>query len=1145
MGGCLDFAKWKEVVRMILNGATRMDGPSTSQYQQLNQMTMQNIHTILCIGCTDIGAMTMLVMALYWPEKLFVVADDNHDVINACQYQDLPVFEPGLQMLLEQRRNANLRFSNYIGEEINEARIVFVAPDKQKKRNGEGIGGCLDFAKWKEVVRMILNGTTRMDDFGAMTMLVMASYWREKQFVVADDNHDVINACQYQDLPVFEPGLQMLLAQRRNANLRFSNYIGEEINEARIVFVAHNKQTKRNGEGMGGCLDFAKWKEVVRMILNGAFRMDNPSTSQYQLLNPMTIQNIHTILCIGCTDFGAMNMIVMASYWPEKQFVVADDNHDVINAWQYQDLPVFEPGLQMLLAQRRNANLRFSNYIGEEINEARIVFVAPDKQKKRNGEGIGGCLDFAKWKEVVRMILNGASRMDGPSTSQYQLLNPQYQDLPVFEPGLQMLLAQRRNSNLRFSNYIGEEINEARIVFVAHNKQTKRNGEGMGGCLDFAKWKEVVRMILNGATRMVGPSTSQYQQLNQMTMQNIHTILCIGCTDFGAMKLLVMVSYWPEKQFVVADDNHDVINACNYIGEEINEARIVFVAHNKQTKRNGEGMGGCLDFAKWKEVVRMILNGASRMDGPSTSQYQQLNQMTMQNIHTILCIGCTDFGAMNMLVMASYWLEKQFVVADDNHDVINACQYQDLPVFEPGLQMLLAQSRNANLRFSNYIGEEINEARIVFVAHNKQTKRNGEGMGGCLDFAKWKEVVRMILNGATRMDGPSTSQYQQLNQMTMQNIHTILCIGCTDFGAMNMLVMASYWLEKQFVMADDNHDVINAWQYQDLPVFEPGLQMLLAQRRNANLRFSNYIGEEINEARIVFVAHNKQTKRNGEGMGGCLDFAKWKEVVRMILNGATRMDGPSTSQYQQLNQMTMQNIHTILCIGCTDFGAMTMLVMASYWREKQFVVADDNHDVINACQYQDLLVFEPGLQMLLAQRRNANLRFSNYIGEEINEARIVFVAPNKQTKRNGEGMGGCLDFAKWKEVVRMILNGAIRMDGPSTSQYQQLNQMTMQNIHTILCIGCTDFGAMTMLIMALHWREKQFVVADDNHDVINACQYQDLPVFEPGLQMLLAQRMNANLRFSNYIGEEIIEARLYLSLLIYKQREMGKEWEDA
>ncbi|KAJ6889093.1 hypothetical protein NC652_030021 [Populus alba x Populus x berolinensis] len=83
--------------------------------------------------------------------------------------------------------------------------------------------------------------------------------------------------------------------------------------------------------------------------------------------------------------------------------------------------------------------------------------------------------------------------------------------------------------------------------------------------------------------------------------------------------------------------------------------------------------------------------------------------------------------------------------------------------------------------------------------------------------------------------------------------------------------------------------------------------------------------------------------------------------------------------------------------------------------------------------------------MLLAQRRNANLRFSNYIGEEINDARIVFVAPDKQTKRNGEGTGGCLDFAKWKEVVRMILNGATRMDGPSRSQYQQLNQVISYN----------------------------------------------------------------------------------------------------
>ena len=57
----------------------------------------------------------------------------------------------------------------------------------------------------------------------------------------------------------------------------------------------------------------------------------------------MTMQNIQTIVCIGCIDFGVMTMLVTTSYWPEKQFVVADDNQDVINAWQYQDLPVFEP----------------------------------------------------------------------------------------------------------------------------------------------------------------------------------------------------------------------------------------------------------------------------------------------------------------------------------------------------------------------------------------------------------------------------------------------------------------------------------------------------------------------------------------------------------------------------------------------------------------------------------------------------------------------------------------------------------------------------------------------------------------------------------------------------------------------------------
>ena len=42
-------------------------------------------------------------------------------------------------------------------------------------------------------------------------------------------------------------------------------------------------------------------------------------------------------------------------------------------------------------------------------------------------------------------------------------------------------------------------------------------------------------------------------------------------------------------------------------------------------------------------------------------------------------------------------------------------------------------------------------------------------MVGCLDFAKWNEVMRMIFNGATRMDGLSISKYQQLNQVINYN----------------------------------------------------------------------------------------------------------------------------------------------------------------------------------------------------------------------------------------------------------------------------------------------------------------------------------------------------------------------------------------
>ena len=51
------------------------------------------------------------------------------------------------------------------------------------------------------------------------------------------------------------------------------------------------------------------------------------------------------ILCIGAGYVGGPTMAVIAKHCPELEIVCVDINEDRIRAWQSDDLPIYEPGL--------------------------------------------------------------------------------------------------------------------------------------------------------------------------------------------------------------------------------------------------------------------------------------------------------------------------------------------------------------------------------------------------------------------------------------------------------------------------------------------------------------------------------------------------------------------------------------------------------------------------------------------------------------------------------------------------------------------------------------------------------------------------------------------------------------------------------
>ena len=115
------------------------------------------------------------------------------------------------------------------------------------------------------------------------------------------------------------------------------------------------------------------------------------------------------ILCIGAGYVGGSTMPVLASHCPEHRFVVVDINEARIAAWQSDQLPIYEPGLEEVVQQTRGKNLFFSTEIDRHIAEADIIFVSVNTPTKMFGQGAGRAADLQYWEKTARQILRNST----------------------------------------------------------------------------------------------------------------------------------------------------------------------------------------------------------------------------------------------------------------------------------------------------------------------------------------------------------------------------------------------------------------------------------------------------------------------------------------------------------------------------------------------------------------------------------------------------------------------------------------------------------------------------------------------------------------------------------------------------------------
>lgn len=87
-------------------------------------------------------------------------------------------------------------------------------------------------------------------------------------------------------------------------------------------------------------------------------------------------------------------MAMIAYKCPDITVTVADINETRINAWNSDELPVFEPGLDDVVKAARGRNLFFTTDKNKAIKEADIIFVSVGTPTKTYGAGAGKAADL-------------------------------------------------------------------------------------------------------------------------------------------------------------------------------------------------------------------------------------------------------------------------------------------------------------------------------------------------------------------------------------------------------------------------------------------------------------------------------------------------------------------------------------------------------------------------------------------------------------------------------------------------------------------------------------------------------------------------------------------------------------------------------
>ena len=155
--------------------------------------------------------------------------------------------------------------------------------------------------------------------------------------------------------------------------------------------------------------------------------------------------------------------------------------------------------------------------------------------------------------------------------------DPDINNLPVFEPGLEEIILKVRHKNLHFSSDVNNKISESDMIFLCVNTPTKNKGFGAGQASDL-KWVESCARTIayhsKGHTIVIEKST-----LPVRTAETIKTILNSSSKGDGETKTFSVLSN-PEflsEGTAINDSNNPIEFGCGEDNQSVEALENIYL----------------------------------------------------------------------------------------------------------------------------------------------------------------------------------------------------------------------------------------------------------------------------------------------------------------------------------------------------------------------------------------------------------------------------------------------------------------------------------------------------------------------------------------------------------------------------------------